>query len=49
MHLPTTAQQCRSETEKNILEGLFSSVVPEFKYCHPSGNLKFNYLGIFKA
>jgi len=28
---PTTAQRCRSETEKNILEDLFSSVLSQLK------------------
>ena len=44
---PTTAQGCRPETEKNILEDLFSSALSQFKKYHPSGNLKFNDLGIF--
>jgi len=47
---PTTAQRCRTETEKNILEDLFSSVLSQFeKKYHPPGNLKFIDLGIFKA
>jgi len=34
--------------KKNTLEGLFSSVLSKFlKKYHPSGNLKFNNLGIF--
>jgi len=41
--------QCRSETEKFILEELHSSVLSQFKKIHPSGNLKFNYLGIFQS
>jgi len=45
----TTAQRCRSETEKFILEDLFSSILSQFKRYHPSGNLKFNYLGIFPS
>jgi len=32
---------------KNILEDLFSAVLSQFKKYHPSGNLKFDYLGIF--
>jgi len=37
---PTTAQRCRSETEKkNILEDLFSLVLLQMKKYHPSGNL----------
>jgi len=48
LHSPTTAQQCRSETEKNILEDLFSSVLSQSKKYHPSRNLKFNYLGLFQ-
>jgi len=36
---PTTAQRCRSETEKIILEDFFSSVLLRFKNYHPSGNL----------
>jgi len=43
-----TAQRCRSETEKNILEELFSSVLSQFKIYNPSRNLKFNTLGIFQ-
>jgi len=45
----TTAQRCRSATEKNILEDLFSSALSQFKKYQPFGNLKFNYLGIFKS
>jgi len=30
-------------------EDLFSSVLSQFKKYHPSGNLKFNYLGIFQS
>jgi len=37
---PTTAQQCRPETENNILEDLFSSVFSRLKKYHPSGNLE---------
>jgi len=36
-------------TEKNILEDLFSSLLSQSKKYHPSGNLKFNYLGIFQG
>jgi len=43
-----TAQRCRSETEKSILEDLFSSVLLLFKKYHPFGNLKFNNLSIFQ-
>jgi len=46
---PTTAQRCRSGTEKNILEGLFCSVLSKFEKDHPSGNLIFNNLDIFKS
>jgi len=42
-----TAQ--RSETETFILEDLFSSVMSKFKTYHPSGNLKFNNLGILQS
>jgi len=42
-------QRCRSETEKNILEDLSSSVLLQFEKYHPSGNLKFNNLGIFQS
>jgi len=48
-HWPTTAQRCRSETEKNILEDLLSSVLSNSKKYHPSGNLKFDNLGIFQS
>jgi len=33
--------------KKNILENLFISVLSHFKKYHPSGNMKFNNLGIF--
>jgi len=35
--------------KKNILEDLFSSVLSQFKKYPPSGNLKFNHLGIFQS
>jgi len=44
----TTAQRCRSETEKFILEDLFRSVLSQFKIYHPFGNLKFNNIRIFQ-
>jgi len=34
---------------KNILEDLFISVLSPFNKYHPSGNLKFYYLGIFRS
>jgi len=34
---------------KIILEDLSSSVLPQFKKYHPSGNLKFNNLGISQS
>jgi len=34
---------------KNILQDLLSSVFSQFKKYHPSGNLKFNHLGIFQS
>jgi len=43
------AQRCRSETENNILEDLSSSALSQFKKYHPSGNLKFNNVGIFQS
>jgi len=46
---PTTAQRCRSETEKNILDDFLSSVLSQLKKYHPSGNLTFNNLGIFQS
>jgi len=47
---PTTAQLCRSETAKFILEDLFSSVLSKLKKkYHLSGNLKLNNLGIFQS
>jgi len=33
--------------KKSILEVFFSSVLSQFKKYHPSGNPKFNNLGIF--
>jgi len=44
-----TAHRCRSETEKIILEDLFSSVLSQFKKYYPSGNLRFSNLGIFQS
>jgi len=35
--------------KKNILGDLFSSVLSQFEKYHPSGNLKFDYLGIFQS
>jgi len=35
-------------TETFILEDLFISVLSELKKYHPTGNLKFNNLGIFQ-
>jgi len=49
MHRPATAQRCRSETGKCILEDLFSTVLSQFKKHHSSGNLIFNNLGIFQS
>jgi len=49
LHKPTTAQRCRSETEKFILDDIFSSVLSKLKKYHPSANLKFNNLGIFQS
>ena len=46
---PTTAQRCQSETEKNILDDIFSSVLSKFKKYPPSEYLKFNNLGIFQS
>ena len=46
---PTTAQRCRSETEKNIFNDIFSLALSQFKKHNSSGNLKFNNLGIPKA
>jgi len=46
---PTTAQLCRSETQTFILEDLFGSVLSQFKKYYPSGNMKFNNLGIFQS
>jgi len=35
--------------EKIILDDLFSLVLSQFKKYHPSGNLKFHYLGTFQS
>jgi len=43
----TTAQRCRSETEKK-LEDFFGSVLSQFKKHRPSRNVKFNNLAIFQ-
>jgi len=45
----STAQRCRPERETFILEDVFSSASSQFKEYHPSGNLKFNNLGIFQS
>jgi len=37
------------ETEKYSFEDLFSSVLSQFKQYHPSGNLKFNSLGVSQS
>jgi len=44
-----TAQRCRSETNKNISEDLFSSVLSQCKKYHSSGNPNFNNLSIFQG
>jgi len=46
---PTTAQRCRSETEKFVLEDLFSAVLSKFKKYQPSKNVKFHNLGFFQS
>jgi len=46
---PLPPSDAVSLTEKNILEYLFSWVLSQFKKYHPSGNLKFNYLGISQS
>jgi len=46
---PSAAQRCRSETEKNSFEDLFSSVLLIFKKYYPSGNLKYINLGISQS
>jgi len=45
-HPPSNAVQ---KQEKFNLEDLFSSVLSQFKKYRPSGNLKFNNLGIFQS
>jgi len=47
--LTPTAQRCRSQTEKHILEDLLSLVFSQSKKYHPSGNLTFYNLGIFQS
>jgi len=49
LHQKSTSQRCRSETENFILEDLFDSLLPQLKNNTPSGNLKFNNLGIFQS
>jgi len=46
---PTTAQRCRSETEKFILEDLFSLELSKLKKLYPSENLTFDNLRIFQS
>jgi len=38
-----------ADEKKNILDDLFSSVFSQLKKYHPSGNLKFNNLGISQS
>jgi len=44
----STTQRCRSETEKNIKENLFSSVLSQFKKYHPSETLNLLIWAFFK-
>jgi len=37
------------EQKKNILKDLFCSVMSKFEKYNPSGNVKFNNLGIFQS
>jgi len=50
---PQTAQRCRSKKKikknKKKLENLFSSVLSQLKEYYPSGNLKFNNLGMSQS
>jgi len=46
---PLTPSDAVRQQKKIILEDLFSSVLSQFKKSHPSGNLKFKNLGIFKS
>jgi len=45
---PLPPSEAVRKGKKNILKDLFSTVLSQFKY-HPSGNMKFNNLGIFKS
>jgi len=45
---PLTPIDAGRKHKKNILEDLFCSVLSQFTKYYPSGNLKFNNLGIFK-
>jgi len=46
---PPTAHTYLSETEKNVLEDLFSSLLSELKKYHPSGSLIFINLRLFQS
>jgi len=46
---PTSAQQRRSETQKNSVFLVQYCMSKFFKKNHPSGNLKSNNLGIFQS
>jgi len=46
---PVPPSDAVRKQKKNILKNLFSSVLSQLKKCHPSGNLKFNILGIFQS
>jgi len=49
MLLLFSVQRCRSETDKIILEDLFSSVLSQFKKYHLSENIKFHNLVILQS
>jgi len=46
---PLSPSDAVQQQKKNILEDLSSSELSQFKKYHPSGNLKFNNLGIFHS
>jgi len=47
--LPPSDAVRKHEKNNKKLAGIFSAVLLELKKYHPSGNLKFNYLGILQS
>jgi len=46
---PLPPSDAARKQKKSIFEDLFRSVLTKFEKYHTSGNLKFNYFGIFQS